>query len=83
MLSEALCSRARKVSEAKSGKSKSKVGCEAKQEGAGLEDEVPFARRAREEGRQFRGGKTDGKSFSSVLLEKPGMLTTRQQTSQC
>ena len=56
MLSEALCSRARKVSERRSPRSS----------GASTpsdildDDEVPFARRAREAGRYFRGGKHDG-----------------------
>ena len=30
---------------------------------SGDEDEVPFARRAREQGRAFRGGKLDGECF--------------------
>ena len=48
MLSEALCSRARRVSERRP------------RTGAKDADEVPFARRAREQGRAFRGGKVDG-----------------------
>jgi hypothetical protein len=52
MLSEALCSRARRVSERREE----------------LEDEVPFARRAREAGKMFRGGKNDGKYYD--LYEK-------------
>jgi len=53
MLSEALCSRARRVAER--GSSKRGV-----LEVVGEEvDEVPFARRAREEGRKFKGGKVD------------------------
>ncbi|KAJ3480079.1 hypothetical protein NLI96_g8609 [Meripilus lineatus] len=69
MLSEALCSRARAVSERR-GKSSSttaaamRVSASAPSEGpagilSGEEDEVPFARRAREQGRAFRGGKLD------------------------
>lgn len=50
MLSEALCSRARRVSERRHTGSATGVD----------EDEVPFARRAREQGRTFRGGKNDG-----------------------
>jgi hypothetical protein len=42
MLSEALCSRAKRVSEQRTS------------------EDIPFARRAREEGRMFRGGKSDG-----------------------
>jgi hypothetical protein len=54
MLSEALCSRARRVSEM--------VGrpALAGAQVADINDEVPFARRAREQGRSFRGGKNDG-----------------------
>lgn len=33
-----------------------------------VDDEVPFARRAREEGKMFRGGKTDGTHRSSTIL---------------
>lgn len=60
MLSEALCSRARKVSERRgtprtSGRSTPRVA-----QATVDEDEVPFARRAREAGRSFRGGKQDG-----------------------
>lgn len=65
MLSEALCSRARKVSEKRwtpksSGASTPADGFLSafSHEEA---DEVPFARRAREAGRVFRGGKQDGK----------------------
>lgn len=72
MLSEALCSRARRVSERRPSKAKSKsaspvsaekieVEVEA-QDAAEEEDEVPFARRAREQGKVFRGGKVDGES---------------------
>ena len=69
MLSEALCSRARAVSERR-GKSSTtmRVSASAPAEGpagilSGDEDEVPFARRAREQGRAFRGGKLDGECF--------------------
>lgn len=63
MLSEALCSRARKVSEQRSPKSS---GTSTPADGIfsafsqEVPDEVPFARRAREAGRVFRGGKQDG-----------------------
>lgn len=46
MLSEALCSRARRAAEGRAA--------------GGPEQEVPFARRARELGRAFQGGKPDG-----------------------
>lgn len=50
MLSQALCSRAKRVSEAHVSSSLGENGV----------DEVPFARRAREEGIKFVGGKCDG-----------------------
>lgn len=53
MLSEALCSRARRVSERK--------GNTLTDDDGELEEEVPFARRAREQGKTFKGGKIDGK----------------------
>ena len=52
MLSEALCSRARRVSERR-GKSFA-------DDDGDVEDEIPFARRAREQGKSFKGGKIDG-----------------------
>ena len=97
MLSEALCSRARRVSERRaslgsrkltptnldpyaqgtdlrvavgggidagtSGGPESRAGLDAEED----EDEVPFARRAREAGKTFRGGKRDG-IFLLVVL---------------
>jgi protein phosphatase PTC7 len=63
MLSEALCSRARRVAERGSSASGRRV-----LEVVGEEvDEVPFARRAREEGKRFKGGKVDGKLLLRVL----------------
>ncbi|KAH9946568.1 hypothetical protein B0H21DRAFT_822635 [Amylocystis lapponica] len=53
MLSEALCSRARRASERRVVDSASQAGGSAK------EDEVPFARRAHEQGKLFHGGKPD------------------------
>lgn len=71
MLSEALCSRARKVSEVKGGKTpKTEAGCFNDRSSTTVEDEVPFARRAREEGKTFRGGKTDG-AYSSLTVHRP------------
>jgi hypothetical protein len=52
MLSEALCSRARRVSERRGWSLEDGV--------FDMEDEVPFACRAREVGKPFRGGKIDG-----------------------
>ncbi|KZV63038.1 hypothetical protein PENSPDRAFT_657624 [Peniophora sp. CONT] len=56
MLSEALCSRARKVSEARASRPSSPSS------------EIPFARRAREEGRSFAGGKTDDISVLVAVI---------------
>lgn len=86
-LSEALCSRARRVVERKAPRRNGCVaasslpssptapiaipktlGGEAQED---LSDETPFARRAREQGKAFSGGKNDGASyfmyFSSLL----------------
>lgn len=65
MLSEALCSRARRVAERghKSFQSEAAKVLEPVEEESC--DEVPFARRAREEGKRFKGGKVDGQSPTS------------------
>lgn len=61
MLSEALCSRARCVSERRpQAYSRRRGGAAAARAGVGAEDDIPFGRRAREEGRWFAGGKLDG-----------------------
>lgn len=63
MLSEALCSRARQVSMQSHGPrhADGRVGCLGKEnERVDDAEELPFARRAREEGHSFRGGKSDG-----------------------
>jgi hypothetical protein len=57
MLSEALCSRARRVSQRRST---TMSAAETTQPFLEADDEIPFGRRAREEGRPFRGGKLDG-----------------------
>ena len=57
MLSEALCSRARAVSQRRS---KTTPTTEPMTNLSDVIDEIPFARRAREEGRPFSGGKPDG-----------------------
>ena len=54
MLSEALCSRARRAAE--------------KRAACGPEQEVPFARRARELGKSFQGGKPDGECSRSFRV---------------
>lgn len=56
MLSEALCSRARRVSERK--------GKNFADDDGDVDDEIPFARRAREQGKSFKGGKIDGERMS-------------------
>lgn len=61
MLSEALCSRARRVSERR-GKSV------ADDDDEDVEDEVPFARRAREQGKSFKGGKIDDISVLVAVI---------------
>ncbi|EMD35826.1 hypothetical protein CERSUDRAFT_156565 [Gelatoporia subvermispora B] len=57
MLSEALCSRARSVSEMKDKERGKAARKEGEEEGGGLD--LPFARRAREQGKKFSGGKLD------------------------
>lgn len=63
MLSEALCSRARRVAERKASKGPLEDA-----------DDTPFARRAQEQGRAFRGGKNDG-AFVSLHLSLPSLTT--------
>ncbi|KAG2059822.1 hypothetical protein BDR06DRAFT_949270 [Suillus hirtellus] len=60
MLSEALCSRARRVSERRGRGIEDGV--------FDMEDEVPFACRARESGKPFRGGKIDDISVLVAVI---------------
>ena len=60
MLSEALCSRAKRVSETR-GSRKSQV------EKKSAEVDVPFAKRAREQGKLFEGGKPDGECLRTLV----------------
>ena len=61
MLSEALCSRAKRVSETRGTRRHQAAAAEKKgAAGAQAEVDVPFARRAREQGKLFEGGKPDG-----------------------
>ena len=60
MLSEALCSRARRVSERRPRSTSSPKTKTLSSSVDDIEFEVPFARRAREQGKVFRGGKADG-----------------------
>lgn len=81
MLSEALCSRAKRVSETRGSRkshSQSHPGKASGNNGSNgvqVELEVPFAKRAREQGRLFDGGKPDGECFR-VLLGGPEALTS-------
>lgn len=101
MLSEALCSRARAVSERRGGNprnSSASVSSSAPASSSAMpitslsgsgeldgvkaetseEDEVPFARRAREQGRAFRGGKLDD---ISVLIAVVSPVETSKITT--
>lgn len=68
MLSEALCSRARRVSERRPQVTSSATAVKVPGiDALGIDEfEVPFARRAREQGRSFRGGKVDGEHFALI-----------------
>jgi protein phosphatase PTC7 len=74
MLSEALCSRARKVSQ----RSKMTATTEIKLTVPEADDEIPFARRAREEGRVFSGGKQDGESVEAEAARHRSDRATRR-----
>jgi len=77
MLSEALCSRARRVSERRPrSTTNSKFSCEP----AAVDDEVPFARRAREQGRAFRGGKVDDISVVVAVISPADVPKSQTQT---
>lgn len=67
MLSEALCSRARNVSQRRSN---IPPIAETVPMDSDIDDEIPFSRRAREERRVFSGGKPDGESY------RPGPKTS-------
>ncbi|KAF9005247.1 hypothetical protein BDQ17DRAFT_1304564 [Cyathus striatus] len=69
MLSEALCSRARSISERKSARS-----CADGES----EDEVPFARRAREVGKIFKGGKNDDISVIVAVISPAEEVNSQQ-----
>jgi hypothetical protein len=64
MLSEALCSRAKRVSERRASSILTHDGEE--------EDEIPFARRAREVGKRFCGGKNDDISVVVAVISPRG-----------
>ena len=79
MLSEALCSRAKRVSEtrgsrkaapgektAKSVLTSTEAGSAAS---AQAQPDVPFARRAKEQGKLFEGGKPDGEFVRHVIYD--------------
>jgi len=74
MLSEALCSRARKVSQRRSTMTSTAESLPTVLE---ADDEIPFGRRAREEGRLFRGGKPDDISVLVAVIS-PAPTADRQ-----
>ncbi|KAI0819708.1 hypothetical protein BC628DRAFT_1401156 [Trametes gibbosa] len=67
MLSEALCSRAKRASETR-GARKSQSSAQQPRKSLEGELEVPFARRAREQGRLFDGGKPDDISVLVAVI---------------
>ena len=81
MLSEALCSRAKRVSETrgsrKAEKTAKSVVTSTEAAGAGAQAQaqaqtadVPFARRAKEQGKLFEGGKPDGECIRSSMTRR-------------
>lgn len=64
LLSQALCFRAKRVAERRNEPVRYNR----------LEDEVPFARRAREHGRPFHGGKNDGECYIFSLYVSHGLI---------
>jgi hypothetical protein len=88
MLSEALCSRARRVSERGHGAMKSSclpkgnaASGETEESFEMMDGEVPFARRARENGRSFRGGKTDGECQTAIAQVESAELSFQTSAS--
>jgi hypothetical protein len=78
MLSEALCSRARRVSERKHFDLPQQCGNTATEGTGSVEaDEVPFARRAREAGKTFRGGKNDDISVIVAVISPAADLVEK------
>lgn len=67
MLSEALCSRARQMSTQRRAEGSHVREGENRKDREAVVEDLPFERRAREEGRSFRGGKCDGE-FSFFFL---------------
>ena len=68
MLSEALCSRAKRVSEHKAFCRSPAITLSASKDVDVEVDEVPFARRAREAGKRFTGGKNDDISVVVAVI---------------
>ncbi|KAF8638132.1 hypothetical protein AX17_002431 [Amanita inopinata Kibby_2008] len=84
MLSEALCSRARRVSERKYRDSQQKRNHVASEQAPPVdleEDEVPFARRAREVGKVFRGGKNDDISVIVAVISPAADLAEEAKSA--
>ena len=76
MLSEALCSRAKRVSETRGSrkaaageKTAKSVLTSTEAAGAQAQTDVPFARRAKEQGKLFEGGKPDGEFVRHVIYD--------------
>ncbi|KAJ7036522.1 phosphatase 2C-like domain-containing protein [Mycena alexandri] len=67
MLSEALCSRARRVATRRAGREAGRR-CDGFKSELEDEDDTPFARRARETGRAYRGGKNDDISVIVAVI---------------
>ena len=79
MLSEALCSRARNVSQRRSNMTSI---AETMPMDSDI-DEIPFSRRAREEGRVFCGGKPDGESYRPWPENKFHLTRHRHLSFSC
>ena len=83
LLSEALCSRARCVSERKGQRNPRHAARPAPLPEVNIDEEIPFARRAREQGRWFDGGKPDGECLCSCLSHKPTHVCIRYLCTCC
>ncbi|THU98530.1 hypothetical protein K435DRAFT_838066 [Dendrothele bispora CBS 962.96] len=92
LLSEALCSRARRVSERRQNHvisvpiPTSSTNVSGQNSGSGtsthiqIEDEVPFARRARESGKSFKGGKGDDISVIVAVISPAADLVMMNES---
>ncbi|KAH7103373.1 protein serine/threonine phosphatase 2C [Auriculariales sp. MPI-PUGE-AT-0066] len=79
MLSEALCSRAKRSSEVRPSRSHDSTSAPASE----FTSEVPFARRAREEGIKFSGGKADDISvLVAVIAPRDDGSTAKNESEE-